>query len=234
MVSDELFTTRAPVVKQSGEVTVGHVAMWSADGVIMDGGTGTGPPGPEGPPGPPGTGDLGYVNIRDFGAVGDDFTDDTAAIQAAIDYAFANAKDTVFCPGGYVYRVTASVWVDPPGNMRVSGPSNPTMFNFSMSFIGGGESLSNDVNYGVTIRADDGSFGGCDYCVIVMGPGQGMRIAGLTIRNEAGSLWPTTFGPNSIGIGFSGGAGGSSRNMAERCGIHNFNRGIVTGWQSDG
>lgn len=36
------------------------------------------------------------VNVRDFGAVGDGVTDDTAAIQAAVDYAFANGRDVVY------------------------------------------------------------------------------------------------------------------------------------------
>lgn len=44
------------------------------------------------------------LNVRDFGAKGDWFTDDTAAIQAAIDAAFA-VGGGVFVPAG-VYRLT--------------------------------------------------------------------------------------------------------------------------------
>lgn len=44
------------------------------------------------------------VNVKDFGAVGDGVTDDTAAIQNAIDYATANGGGTVFIPAG-VYGI---------------------------------------------------------------------------------------------------------------------------------
>ncbi len=42
-------------------------------------------------------GDLGFVNVKDFGAVGDGLTDDTAAIQAAIN---SLTSGTVYIPPG--------------------------------------------------------------------------------------------------------------------------------------
>lgn len=50
------------------------------------------------------------VNVRDFGAVGDGVTDDTAAIQAAVDYAYANGKDVVY-PADIpaYYKVTINI-----------------------------------------------------------------------------------------------------------------------------
>jgi|DEB0MinimDraft_6_1074348.scaffolds.fasta_scaffold02389_1 hypothetical protein len=56
--------------------------------------------------------DLGYVNIRDFGAVGDGSTDDTSAIQAAIDYTEglgAFNRKVVFLPVGN-YAITELTW----------------------------------------------------------------------------------------------------------------------------
>jgi hypothetical protein len=42
------------------------------------------------------------VSVKDFGAVGDGVTDDTAAIQAAIDYMGANKCELLFPPGTYL------------------------------------------------------------------------------------------------------------------------------------
>jgi hypothetical protein len=76
------------------------------------------------------------VNVCDFGAVGDGVTDDTAAIQAAVDYAYANGKDVVY-PADIpaFYKVTVNI-VCPPGvshrglggyakikNLNTGGPS---------------------------------------------------------------------------------------------------------------
>jgi hypothetical protein len=48
-----------------------------------------------------------FVSVKDFGAVGDGVTDDTAAIQAAIDYCVTNAK-VLFLPKS-TYLVTANL-----------------------------------------------------------------------------------------------------------------------------
>lgn len=62
-----------------------------------------------------------YVSVKDFGAVGDGVADDTAAIQAAIDYAQSqtSARD-VFFPAGQ-YRTTASLTVGEEKNIRLKG-----------------------------------------------------------------------------------------------------------------
>lgn len=50
-----------------------------------------------------------YVSVNDFGAVGDGTTDDTAAVQAAINYAIANKKGVVV-PG--MCLITSSINID--------------------------------------------------------------------------------------------------------------------------
>jgi hypothetical protein len=55
------------------------------------------------------------ANVKDFGAVGNGTTDDTAAIQAAINTATQGAANEVVLPRGY-YRVTGPVQVGTPEN----------------------------------------------------------------------------------------------------------------------
>ena len=52
------------------------------------------------------------VSVKDFGAVGDGVTDDTAAIQAAIDYCFDAFHQKLYFPAGR-YRVTDTIRIDP-------------------------------------------------------------------------------------------------------------------------
>lgn len=57
-----------------------------------------------------GTGSIHIINVRDFGAVGDAVTDDTAAFQAAIEN-FQTKKTPIYVPNGE-YRITASLHLD--------------------------------------------------------------------------------------------------------------------------
>jgi hypothetical protein len=73
--------------------------------------------------------------------VGDGVTDDTACMQAKIDYAFANNLSGVYCPKGN-YLTSDSLWLDPPGNMRLTtftgtGYISGTTFTVSSGSTGG-------------------------------------------------------------------------------------------------
>jgi hypothetical protein len=54
-------------------------------------------------------GEAGYADVLDFGAVGDGVADDTAAIQAAVDYAITNANLSamVVFPASYRFKITS-------------------------------------------------------------------------------------------------------------------------------
>lgn len=76
------------------------------------------------------------VNVRDFGAKGDGVTDDTAAIQAAIDYCvnLGNRKQTLYFPANEAaayYKVTAPLTVT--GRLSIVGDGQ-----FSTSIYGVG------------------------------------------------------------------------------------------------
>jgi hypothetical protein len=83
------------------------------------------------------------VSVKDFGAVGDGVTDDTAAIQAAINYASNNRFPTVYAPAGK-YKISTIY-------LTYDASLNPG-FNSSalgrIRLIGAGRMTNNDIaNY---------------------------------------------------------------------------------------
>ena len=63
------------------------------------------------------------VSVKDFGAVGDGVTDDTAAIQAALNYCQTNGAKLVGQPGTYKTSATINILCDADlGEMLISCP----------------------------------------------------------------------------------------------------------------
>jgi hypothetical protein len=67
------------------------------------------------------------VSVKDFGAFGDGVTDDTAAIQAAV-----NASDNVWVPEG-TYKVTSSIAVNKAMTIRVDGTIQTTGYQYQVN-----------------------------------------------------------------------------------------------------
>jgi hypothetical protein len=174
------------------------------------------------------------VNVKDFGAVGDGIADDTAAIQAAIDYAGANNKQSIYMPGG-TYKTTSPLYLDPPyippglpGGLR-QNLSNPANYQFSLSLIGE-VGQGNQNNFGTFIRPTFKND-----VVLYVGPGQGMTVANLKIIGQSISFdWRGKQDPNGVGIGLTGTGGGSSRAWIENCEVYGLYTGFKTAANGNG
>jgi hypothetical protein len=114
------------------------------------------------------------VNVRTFGAAGDDKHDDTAAINRAIAYAKTIRAGRV--PPSYRQAVTATV-VFPPGTYKVTEPINLTgIDSIAFSIFGYGAVIDGQVSGGSVIDA--------------LGS-RALKIAGISIVGSAGRT-PTT------------------------------------------
>jgi hypothetical protein len=69
------------------------------------------------------------VNVKDFGAVGDGIADDTAALQAAFDYAFPLRRPVYIPSGTYLYSSLSEI---DESNVTINGDgSNNTVLKFT-------------------------------------------------------------------------------------------------------
>lgn len=129
------------------------------------------------------------VRVCEFGAVGDKVHDDTVNIQAAIDWGIARVSPPstglfLLTPGSN-YLVTAPLYLDPPGNLRVNY-ANPTNFSFSLT-LDGGQGQGNSAGAATiwtTFPAANIPVGNVPnfQCGLWVGPGQGMVVRNVNIR----------------------------------------------------
>jgi hypothetical protein len=105
-----------------------------------------------------------FVSVKDFGAVGDGVTDDTAAIQAAINYAANNQKLTVIFPAGTYNFTKLYLSYD-----AVNNPSFPSQDDYRgrirLQGVGCGSkrNWSDNTPVGTVLRSTD-AVGPAIYC----------------------------------------------------------------------
>jgi len=157
----------------------------------------------------------GVVSIKDFGAVGDNFTDDTAAINAA--YAsLAGKAGVVIWPAGN-YKVTDTIICGVPTG------GNPAATSFISTFCPGGQAATTLWWHGPTTAAAI-----YDATAMLFAKNKYFICSGLGVRNATGIKGTT----NAIMLGGSGSGasgtqtlGGTFRGLL----IDGFNCGIRDG-----
>jgi hypothetical protein len=116
------------------------------------------------------------LNVRDFGAFGDGATDDTKAIQDAINYLLEhpNTNRQLYFPGG-TYKITNSLFI----LKIVNTPPNQPHYDFVGLEICGGKPSSNLLGQG-TILAPTFN----DKPALVLQSVQGVTIKDIAIRGK--------------------------------------------------
>lgn len=132
------------------------------------------------------------LNVKDFGAKGDGSTDDTAAIQAAIDYAVAAGRRSVYFPAG-TYIVTSPLHAQVETGTTTVGGSTKSRYAYGMGLTLRGEQVGKTVlrktgQATYTIPANNNINGGSAVdTVLFFGgtEGTGLYVSDLSIENAS-------------------------------------------------
>lgn len=132
------------------------------------------------------------LNVKDFGAKGDGNTDDTAAIQAAIDYAVAAGRRSVYFPAG-TYIVTSPLHAQVKTGTTTVGGATRSKYAYGMGLTLRGEQVGKTVlrktgQTTYTIPANNNINGGStvDTTLFFGGTeGTGLYVSDLSIENAS-------------------------------------------------
>lgn len=132
------------------------------------------------------------LNVKDFGAKGDGSTDDTAAIQAAIDYAVAAGRRSVYFPAG-TYIVTSPLHAQVETGTTTVGGSTKNRYAYGMGLTLRGEQVGKTVlrktgQATYTIPANNNINGGSTVDTVLFfggGEGTGLYVSDLSIENAS-------------------------------------------------
>ena len=133
-----------------------------------------------------------FVSVKDFGAVGDGVTDDTAAIQAAINWASSSKREVIFFPSGRYKCGTIYMTYDASLNPNFDN-SNNNLGSIILRGEGGHPSESAASNWesaspGAVVykntRSVIESTATTTSAIVMSTPSQGTLASGYPVRNQ--------------------------------------------------
>ena len=130
-------------------------------------------------------GDMGAVSVLSFGARGDDVSDDTAAVQAAVDAAIASGGVVTFPPG--VYKVTSAITVNGPVTLTGTGTIHQTASAHGLVITGDGVTVE-----GLTLTGRHSGAVSLDVdedAIRAFGASAASPLSRLTVRTVTISGW---------------------------------------------